>query len=1481
MGSLMRRLSLAAVMSAVTLGAGCAEERDEINRVQPLAIKKADLVGDLSKGGTDAPEFYMRSLILEVQRTNPWFSDGLQDLTRRIRFEVTQDFLIARNGYEYIKNTDGRGGPRGKINNGNVVGKWRITSHFDIRKGYNAQTGELSNVVDENNFDRPWNQREFMRVDWGMNLADDPNQIFWYDSFNGDLQWRNLAYAESDKAREEIRSNFGEIHQGYFDLTSRWVAGPQTFDYYGYAFPACFMKNYNLYQGTYNADPSIDCNDQEVTLRTSFWKVPVGEASTDYEAAEVTQWQANIVSNLTLDRSGYDRNYGIVDDTWHTYIMRYNIWQKSHEATDCGGPGVSRADATASCAEAKVNSYCDYNLGKCTIPFEERKVRPVAFFLDPALPEALHPNTLRSVNDWNLALKRAVSYAREAECRKGAGEALYNDEATRTACHTKYFAGDIDITKEDEPTGDDVVVMCHNPVKTGDNAACGPEGTAVRKGDIRHHMITWWNNPSFNRPLGVIVWSGDPTTGENIGSTVNIFGASVETYSARARDQVMLVNGDLTPSEYVSGLTQSWYGNEKATYDNDPYRSPELDALAQKFKLGAKQAPEASAGASQALREGLRDMSRARGFESALANAKTAPERLAAYNAFVARQASNGTRGFGTAGEHDARIAAQMDKLKKGGFEPMMMNDLWLSSQGVDPKFASVPEVKRLMSPLDGMSAPMMSRMEAMEQDRLKKMHMCKLEMPEFLSFAWTAGYSAKLKAKYADGTVAEGPFAKAAGVEGVTIDRIVRGKLIYQELLQVMYEDTLIHEMGHLMSMDHAFTGTWDAPNFHPEYWQLRAHGKHDSLKACEAPAGTTTTTPETCIGPRWVDPVTPQEYGTVKGQEHDSEDSYAVSSVMDYKFDALHGPRLGAFDKMAAKFIYTRMVELVDEEKYSLVTAQNAKRMTPSNTLMNSETWFAEPAGQGLGDDGFDLHYTQVARILNLFDERRCRPQEESEKEGGYGVLGTRCAPPHRDHAFLTDMESSLPSGGFPEDFRVQYAKSTKGISSKIKYRWPYKVSNGQTAYFHGYVYDNGADIYEITNDLLERYELMYLDNFFRKNVRERNVGNAGRAMYGRFFDRVQALQWNTLSSVVRNGGLGGAAETIAQEADNRSLVLLFDAMTRSLLRSQPGGYVLNKQPGALFDSYSVPETPTASPVFTLGAGDSRYIDYEFDLSKQFDYRSYAFRGGSFLEKPYAAIALTDARPALSTVARETYLDGRNVMFSFRNAIPTAFDRLIAGIMADDWDAVAPHVDLADREVDGIRPIHTLKLWSDNPADLTRPATARIVDPTLGYRVKLPTAINMLLFQPIDTNMELVQRTRIWQTGSQEAISVPANERVVFFDPNDGVEWNARTYGTETLAGKLVEKGIGARMMQRANELLGAAYDVDMEAVPGGAPGQMRPRYVNGKPVFGGVPVTAANVKNAAAAAKLREYVGFMNNVKSLIYYLGFGPCGRGEEC
>ena len=36
---------------------------------------------------------------------------------------------------------------------------------------------------------------------------------------------------------------------------------------------------------------------------------------------------------FTSDRFGYDRRYGVVDEKWHRFASRWNIFEKSHDPT--------------------------------------------------------------------------------------------------------------------------------------------------------------------------------------------------------------------------------------------------------------------------------------------------------------------------------------------------------------------------------------------------------------------------------------------------------------------------------------------------------------------------------------------------------------------------------------------------------------------------------------------------------------------------------------------------------------------------------------------------------------------------------------------------------------------------------------------------------------------------------------------------------------------------------------------------------------------------------------------------------------------------------------------------------------------------------------------------------------------------------------------------------------------------------------------
>ena len=117
---------------------------------------------------------------------------------------------------------------------------------------------------------------------------------------------------------------------------------------------------------------------------------------------------------------------------------------------------------------------------------------------------------------------------------------------------------------------------------------------------------------------------------------------------------------------------------------------------------------------------------------------------------------------------------------------------------------------------------------------------------------------------------------------------------------------------------------------------------------------------------------------------------------------------------------------------------------------------------------------------------------------------------------------------------------------------------------------------------------------------------------------------------------------------------------------------------------------------------------------------------------------------------------------------------------------------------------------------------------------------------------------------------MAFPDARRISFTDPQTGFRYDASRFGTESIQGRDVETGIASRMLQRANELLVATYQVKELA---GAPvldafGQPELVLVNGIP----------QVKAADQQAALRRYVGLLDGVRQVGNIFGEGPLGGG---
>ena len=115
---------------------------------------------------------------------------------------------------------------------------------------------------------------------------------------------------------------------------------------------------------------------------------------------------------------------------------------------------------------------------------------------------------------------------------------------------------------------------------------------------------------------------------------------------------------------------------------------------------------------------------------------------------------------------------------------------------------------------------------------------------------------------------------------------------------------------------------------------------------------------------------------------------------------------------------------------------------------------------------------------------------------------------------------------------------------------------------------------------------------------------------------------------------------------------------------------------------------------------------------------------------------------------------------------------------------------------------------------------------------------------------------------------------ETVTFYDPASGLTYRAHAAGMEDVFGQQRQKGVGARMLEWANELLTVAYLVEVDAGGNlvlnadGTP--MLKLDASGKPQVNGA--------NPGAALTLQKYVDNIDIMRQLGATFGFG-LGEGD--
>jgi len=342
------------------LVSSCADERGTIDRVQANVLDKATLEG----------EWYAQQTVAEVPAavTTTFVGDSQFPAMSRIRWDIQEDFLYARRSYENVQNADADNGDEeltapvtenGEPYMGSILAAYAIESHFDIKREYNPTTGEELNIVGENTTDRPWYERQYMRVDWSMNHATDFG--FFVDD---EADVAAIPFYVQENGNEDDRPHFED---GYFDVTTQLLVTPGAVevDWWPVPVPMCWF----FYHET------EDCASTVIKVRNSYLKV---DPNRQYEPMPYEGKVTEMFGFFDISRLHNEQHNGIRETDRRRLLNRHNLWMRWRD--DAGE----------------------------LIPPAEREVRPIVYYLNPDWPVELRGVAQKVADQWNSAFRDVV-----------------------------------------------------------------------------------------------------------------------------------------------------------------------------------------------------------------------------------------------------------------------------------------------------------------------------------------------------------------------------------------------------------------------------------------------------------------------------------------------------------------------------------------------------------------------------------------------------------------------------------------------------------------------------------------------------------------------------------------------------------------------------------------------------------------------------------------------------------------------------------------------------------------------------------------------------------------------------------------------------------------------------------------------------------------------------------------------------------------
>lgn len=1252
--SLTFALGTGAVLASSCFGIG------DVDRTSPDKVLKSTFFND---DGT-AAEYYFRQTVIDVPATSGATFIGEQGDTDLVVFEITEDYLFARRAFGYLQNDGDNGAVVGNQGDGYVrpgtgpyqgapIAAFPILAHFDVKRQYNPQTGEQTNVLYEDMADRPWYDREYIRVDWSSNVVADFR-------FSGVTAVQQASATSLDVPTEDGNDPSRDrpiITSEYIDTVTGYNVVPEAYDFSAYGWgmvPQCYF-----YSSIYK-----DCMGGTIKVRNSFRKkVETGYVPLDYDDKRFQKF-----GFFRTERYTYDDQYGVVEPAVVRLANRWNLW-----------------DNAASCFDASADlPYSACNPGD---------LRPIVYYLNADFPR--NPATLLEIargngDEWNRVLRQAVMDS------TGWSDADLGDRRMFVLCE-------------------------NNPVVAGDPGECGPEGTSPQMGDLRYSMYYYIPNFQFAPPLGYGPSAADPLTGEIIQGNAFYYGAAGATIAARTRDAIKLQLGLLTEEDITGGI-------------------PADQAVA------AAQAAASSSSTARDLGSDVEDKVRV------MADNLNIPDKIRRLRDQVASgQAMHDKR--------PSRLAA----LKSSGLDELVLTDEMREVFG-----GHLLEEGLLGSEADAFVASRLFDDEALfrrERERRMRMLMtpargCILSMEDVFDDG-LLGLTQKVRGKFYDVTT-DPPTLKA----GMT------DQDVYEFILGMTMGDTQLHEIGHTMGLRHNFSGSTDALNFGPKYWELRGYTRSTSAARPQ---------------PQWSIPAglrASYDQALTEGIR-DNQDS----TVMDYASTYGTTLELGSYDLAAIKYAYGDVVETFNSGD---IDAAKAELLQPGALHY--------------------LYYPEVVSSAATYDERVAAMYDRANVN--FRNVGSRievpfsfCSDEYRDASATCAIWDQGADNYERTVYEAEHYKNYALFNQFKRQRLTFGVD------VWGYL----SRVY--TNDftyMLNQYKNWLNEEFFVHEdepclaVENGQIVTTSSDRFAAeacglagFLGTVEAV--NTFAQVIQSPDVGcyvrlqpGCYDTVAGNGDARSApddvdidqVSTDPATCDSYVPTQPADPDATRRVALKITadtSYSHVPLSTSCEGYSARPFMETPIDIGYSrggarpANTRYDRESYGYYFyikpiviGSWWDKWLAVKALGD--PNTDFIGVDSASDPKSFLISMNTIFGDDINSLIGGVITDNTDRYGAVLS-EDGEVETVPFLDINSGGPYNRGNLTRPA----INPDQPYTLQLLSLFNATYSGQYTDDFEFGESIGVGSAFSLTNVSIPDAVRadpskfVELTDPVSGLKWFA----------------------------------------------------------------------------------------------------------